>query len=240
MSTRAGAASRHPQLSAFRRTNLAVQPRLRVDHPNAMTATAKAIADSSPDDMPVTTYRDALRSAMAEEMERDERSSCWAKISAFTADPPSPMGCSTVRPSTCSIPRSRTASPAPRSAWRWRHATDRRNDDLELLVSGRGPDHPERRQAALLLRGQVDVRWSSATQTAAASASAQHTHTWKSFYGRLPGLKFVSGRPDDVKGMMLTAIRDPNRSSSWRPAPLRTEGEVPASARRVRQGPGCA
>jgi pyruvate dehydrogenase E1 component beta subunit len=41
--------------------------------------------------------------------------------------------------------------------------------------------------------------------------SAQHTHSLESFYGHFPGLKVVAPvTPNDAKGMMLTAIRDPN------------------------------
>jgi pyruvate dehydrogenase E1 component beta subunit len=41
--------------------------------------------------------------------------------------------------------------------------------------------------------------------------SAQHTHSLESFYGHFPGLKVVAPvTPNDVKGMMLTAVRDPN------------------------------
>jgi pyruvate dehydrogenase E1 component beta subunit len=41
--------------------------------------------------------------------------------------------------------------------------------------------------------------------------SAQHTHSLENFYGHFPGLKVVSPvTPNDVKGMMITAIRDPN------------------------------
>ncbi len=41
--------------------------------------------------------------------------------------------------------------------------------------------------------------------------SAQHTHSLENFYAHFPGLKVVSPvTPNDVKGLMLTAIRDPN------------------------------
>ena len=41
--------------------------------------------------------------------------------------------------------------------------------------------------------------------------SAQHTHSLENMYGHFPGLKVVSPvTPNDVKGLMLTAIRDPN------------------------------
>ncbi|MEW6638836.1 MAG: alpha-ketoacid dehydrogenase subunit beta [Actinomycetota bacterium] len=41
--------------------------------------------------------------------------------------------------------------------------------------------------------------------------SAQHTHSLENMYGHFPGLKVVSPvTPNDAKGMMITAIRDPN------------------------------
>ncbi|CAN5619922.1 MAG: alpha-ketoacid dehydrogenase subunit beta [Actinomycetota bacterium] len=41
--------------------------------------------------------------------------------------------------------------------------------------------------------------------------SAQHTHSLENMYGHFPGLKVVSPvTPNDVKGMMITAIRDDN------------------------------
>ena len=41
--------------------------------------------------------------------------------------------------------------------------------------------------------------------------SAQHTHSMENFYGHFPGLKVVAPvTPNDVKGMMLSAIRDDN------------------------------
>ena len=70
--------------------------------------------------------------------------------------------------------------------------------------------------------------------------SAQHTHSLEGFYGHFPGLKVVSPvTPDDAKGMMLTAIRDHNPSSSSKPARstgprARCRGRL---HRPVRQGP---
>src|ERR687897_718952 len=41
--------------------------------------------------------------------------------------------------------------------------------------------------------------------------SAQHTHSLENFYGHFPGLKVISPvTPYDVKGLMLTAVRDDN------------------------------
>ncbi len=59
--------------------------------------------------------------------------------------------------------------------------------------------------------------------------SAQHTHSLENFYGHFPGLKVISPvTPYDVKGMMLTAIRDPNPVVFLEAGALYgTKGEVP-------------
>ncbi len=59
--------------------------------------------------------------------------------------------------------------------------------------------------------------------------SSQHTHSLESFYGHFPGLKVVAPvTPADVKGMMLTAIRDPNPVIFLEAGALYgTKGEVP-------------
>src|ERR671933_1029420 len=59
--------------------------------------------------------------------------------------------------------------------------------------------------------------------------SAQHTHSLENFYAHFPGLKVVSPvTPHDVKGMMLTAIRDPNPVIFLEAGALYgTKGEVP-------------
>lgn len=59
--------------------------------------------------------------------------------------------------------------------------------------------------------------------------SSQHTHSLESFYGHFPGLKVVSPvTSHDVKGMMLTAIRDPNPVIFLEAGALYgTKGEVP-------------
>ena len=60
--------------------------------------------------------------------------------------------------------------------------------------------------------------------------SAQHTHSLEGFYGHFPGLKVVSPvTPEDAKGMMLTAIRDPDPVIFLEAGALYgTKGEVPA------------
>jgi len=59
--------------------------------------------------------------------------------------------------------------------------------------------------------------------------SAQHTHSLEGFYGHFPGIKVVSPvTPADAKGMMLTAIRDPNPVLFLEAGALYgTKGEVP-------------
>ncbi len=59
--------------------------------------------------------------------------------------------------------------------------------------------------------------------------SAQHTHSLEGFYGHFPGLKVVSPvTPHDVKGMMLSAIRDPDPVIFLEAGALYgTKGEVP-------------
>jgi pyruvate dehydrogenase E1 component subunit beta len=59
--------------------------------------------------------------------------------------------------------------------------------------------------------------------------SAQHTHSLEGFYGQFPGLKVVAPvTPHDAKGMMLTAIRDPNPVIFLEAGALYgTKGEVP-------------
>lgn len=59
--------------------------------------------------------------------------------------------------------------------------------------------------------------------------SAQHTHSLEGFYGHFPGLKVVSPvTPADAKGMMLQAIREPDPVIFLEAGALYgTKGEVP-------------
>jgi pyruvate dehydrogenase E1 component beta subunit len=59
--------------------------------------------------------------------------------------------------------------------------------------------------------------------------SAQHTHSLEGFYGHFPGFKVVApATPYDVKGMMLEAIRDPNPVLFLEAGALYgTKGDVP-------------
>ncbi|MEZ4500822.1 MAG: alpha-ketoacid dehydrogenase subunit beta [Thermomicrobiales bacterium] len=59
--------------------------------------------------------------------------------------------------------------------------------------------------------------------------SAQHTHSLEGFYGHFPGLKVVAPvTPHDAKGMMIQAIRDPDPVLILEAGALYgTRGEVP-------------
>jgi pyruvate dehydrogenase E1 component beta subunit len=59
--------------------------------------------------------------------------------------------------------------------------------------------------------------------------SAQHTHSLEGFYGHFPGLKVVAPvTPHDAKGMMISAIRDPDPVLVLEAGALYgTKGEVP-------------
>jgi pyruvate dehydrogenase E1 component subunit beta len=59
--------------------------------------------------------------------------------------------------------------------------------------------------------------------------SAQHTHSLEGFYGHFPGLKVVTPvTPYDAKGMMIAAIRDPDPVLILEAGALYgTKGEVP-------------
>ena len=59
--------------------------------------------------------------------------------------------------------------------------------------------------------------------------SAQHTHSLEAMYGHFPGLKVIApATPHDAKGMMLEAIRDPDPVLIMEAGALYgTKGEVP-------------
>jgi pyruvate dehydrogenase E1 component beta subunit len=59
--------------------------------------------------------------------------------------------------------------------------------------------------------------------------SAQHTHSLEGFYGHFPGLKVIAPvTPHDAKGMMIEAIRDPDPVLILEAGALYgTKGEVP-------------
>ena len=161
------------------------------------------------------TYREALREAMVMEMDRDENVVLMGEdigvyggthlITDGLIDQYGPKRVIDT-PIRARLHRGGGRHGVPG------HEAHSGDDDLELLVPRCGPDHPERRQGALLLGGQVEVPMViRGPNGGGVQLSAQHTHSLENLYGHFPGLKVVSPvTPNDVKGMMLTAVRDPN------------------------------
>src|ERR671916_696234 len=136
--------------------------------------------------MPVMTYREALRAAMAEEMERDESVVLLGEDIGFTgaAIGMAMMGMKPI---------------VEMMTWNFSFlASDQiiQNAAKIRYFSGGQVSVP------LVIRGP---------NGGGVQLSAQHTHSLENMYGHFPGLKVVSPvTPNDVKGMMITAIRDPN------------------------------
>ena len=183
--------------------------------------------------MPVMTYREALRSAMAEEMERDE------SVVLLGEDIGVYGGTHLVTDGLLDRfgPKRVIDTPDRRGRLhrrRDRHgddgdAPDRRDDDLELLLPGRRPDHPERGQAALLLRraGRRAAGHPRSERRRRAALGAAHPQPGRVLRslpraeGRLPG--------DAARRQGDDADRDP------RPEP----GHLPGGRRALRhQGRG--
>lgn len=62
--------------------------------------------------------------------------------------------------------------------------------------------------------------------------AAQHSHSWEPFYAAIPGLKVLSaGTHEDARGMLLTALQDPDPVLIFEYTYLlNTEGELPSNA----------
>jgi pyruvate dehydrogenase E1 component beta subunit len=184
--------------------------------------------------MPVTTYREALRSAMAEEMERDESVVLLGEdiglyggthlitdglLDRFgpkrVIDTPIAEGGFTGAAIGMAMVGLRPI--VEMMTWNFSfQAVDQIIQNAAKLhyFSGGQVNVP------LVIRGP---------NGGGVQLSAQHTHSLEGFYGHFPGLKVVSPvTPYDVKGMMLTAIRDPNPVIFLEAGALYgTKGDVP-------------
>ena len=184
--------------------------------------------------MPVMTYRDALRSAMAEEMERDESVVLLGEdiglyggthlvtnglIDQFgpkrVIDTPIAEGGFTGAAIGMAMAGLRPI--VEMMTWNFSFlAADQIIQTAAKLhyFSGGQVNVP------LVIRGP---------NGGGVQLSSQHTHSLEGFYGHFPGLKVVSpATPADVKGMMLEAIRDPNPVIFLEAGALYgTKGEVP-------------
>src|ERR687883_1717220 len=184
--------------------------------------------------MPVMTYREALRSAMAEEMERDE------SVVILGEDIGVYGGTHLVTDGLLDQYGPRRIIDTPISENGFTGAA------VGMAMMGLKPVIEMMTwnfsflAADAIIQSAAKVRYFSGGQVevplvirgpngGSVQLSAQHTHSLESFYGHFPGLKVIAPvTPYDVKGMMITAIRDPNPVIFLEAGALYgTKGEVP-------------
>ncbi|MDQ3657627.1 MAG: alpha-ketoacid dehydrogenase subunit beta [Chloroflexota bacterium] len=184
--------------------------------------------------MPVITYRDALRSAMAEEMERDDR------VVLLGEDIGVYGGTHLVTNGLIDQFGPRRVIDTPIAENGFTGAA------IGMAMAGMRPIvemmtwNFSFQAADQIIQNAAKLRYFSGGQVSVplvirgpngggVQLSAQHTHSLEGFYGHFPGLKVVSpSTPEDVKGMMLAAIRDPDPVIFLEAGALYgTKGEVP-------------
>lgn len=184
--------------------------------------------------MPVKTYRDALRAAMAEEMERDER------VVLLGEDIGLYGGTHLVTNGLIDQFGPRRVFDTPIAENGFTGAA------IGMAMAGLRPIvemmtwNFSFQAADQIIQNAAKLRYFSGGQVnvplvirgpngGGVQLSAQHTHSLEGFYGHFPGLKVVSPvTPHDVKGMMLAAIRDPDPVIFLEAGALYgTKGEVP-------------
>lgn len=184
--------------------------------------------------MPVTTYREALRAAMAEEMERDE------SVVLLGEDIGVYGGTHLITDGLLERfgPKRVIDTPIAEGGFTGAAigmAMNGMKPIVEMMTwnfSFQAADQIIQNAAKLhyFSGGQVNVPLViRGPNGGGVQLSAQHTHSLEGFYGHFPGLKVVSpATPHDVKGMMLTAIRDQNPVIFLEAGALYgTKGEVP-------------
>lgn len=193
--------------------------------------------------MPVMTYRDALRSAMAEEMERDE------SIVLLGEDIGLYGGTHLVTNGLIDQfgPKRVIDTPIAEGGFT--------GTAIGMAMAGLKPIVEMMTwnfsflAADQIIQTAAKIRYFSGGQVSVplvvrgpngggVQLSAQHTHSLEGFYGHFPGLKVVSpATPADVKGMMLEAIRDPDPVIFLEAGALYgTKGEVPEGDETVEFG----
>jgi pyruvate dehydrogenase E1 component beta subunit len=184
--------------------------------------------------MPVKTYRDALRAAMAEEMERDET------VVLLGEDIGVYGGTHLVTNGLIDQFGPRRVIDTPIAENGFTGAA------IGMAMAGLKPVvemmtwNFSFQAADQIIQNAAKLRYFSGGQVnvplvirgpngGGVQLSAQHTHSLEGFYGHFPGLKVVSPvTPEDVKGMMLEAIRDPDPVIFLEAGALYgTKGEVP-------------
>ena len=184
--------------------------------------------------MPVKTYRDALRAAMAEEMERDE------SVVLLGEDIGVYGGTHLVTNGLIDQFGPQRVIDTPISENGFTGAA------IGMAMAGMRPIvemmtwNFSFQAADQIIQNAAKIRYFSGGQVnvplvirgpngGGVQLSSQHTHSLEGFYGHFPGLKVVSPvTPEDVKGMMLEAIRDPDPVIFLEAGALYgTKGEVP-------------
>lgn len=193
--------------------------------------------------MPVMTYRDALRSAMAEEMERDE------SIVLLGEDIGLYGGTHLVTNGLIDQFGPKRVMDTPIAEGGFTGAA------IGMAMAGLKPIVEMMTwnfsflAADQIIQTAAKIHYFSGGQVnvplvirgpngGGVQLSAQHTHSLEGFYGHFPGLKVVSpATPADVKGMMLEAIRDPNPVIFLEAGALYgTKGDVPEGEETVEFG----
>ena len=184
--------------------------------------------------MPEKTYREALREAMKEEMERDE------SVLLMGEDIGVYGGTQLVTDGLLDIfgPRRVVDTPISENGFTGtavgmammglKPVVEMMTMNFSFLAVDQIVNHAAK--VRYFSGGQVEVPLViRGPNGGSVQLSAQHTHSLESFYAHFPGLKVVSPvTPADVKGMMLTAIRDPNPVIFLEAGALYgTKGEVP-------------
>jgi len=184
--------------------------------------------------MPVATYRDALRSAMAEEMERDE------SVVILGEDIGVYVGTHLITDGLLDRFGPKRVLDTPIAEGGFTGAA------IGMAMNGMKPIvemmtwNFSFQAADQIIQNAAKLHYFSGGQASVpmvirgpngggVQLSAQHTHSLEGFYGHFPGLKVVSpATPHDAKGMMLTAIRDANPVIFLEAGALYgTKGEVP-------------
>lgn len=166
--------------------------------------------------MPVKTYRDALRDAMAEEMRRDEAVvlmgediGVYGGTHLVTNNLIDEFGPARVI-DTPIAENGFTGAAIGMAMGGMRPIVEMMTWNFSFLAADQ------------IIQNAAKLRYFSGGQVSVplvirgpngggVQLSAQHTHSLEGFYGHFPGLKVVSPvTPHDAKGMMLTAIRDPD------------------------------
>src|SRR6478752_4822261 len=184
--------------------------------------------------MPVVTYREAIKSAMAEEMDRDERVVIMGEDIGLYG------GTHLVTDGLLDRFGPKRVMDTPIAEGGFTGAA------IGMAMAGMRPIvemmtwNFSFQAADQIIQNAAKIRYFSGGQASVplvirgpngggVQLSAQHTHSLEGFYGHFPGLKVVAPvTPYDAHGMMLASIRDPDPVIFLEAGALYgTKGEVP-------------